>query len=177
MTRDQIIIHIQSTLREIQVSLDKLKKETFVKNTKMEENKKKLYDAAVSFLGKDASPRDIADDEYGCAESVNEVYKTAFGKYISPSNILSTRVLYETMLISPIFRSTETPQEGTIIVSPTGYSKKGAKNGHVGICGKNGIVISNDSKSGLFLEYYTIASWRLYYEKKLGFPVYFFNCI
>ena len=39
----------------------------------------KLYLTALSCLGTDASPNDIAPDEFGCAETVNAIHKKAFG--------------------------------------------------------------------------------------------------
>ena len=56
----------------------------FKGKSSMSESRKKFYDAAVSFLGRDASPRDQADDELGCAESLNQIYKAAFGEFIAP---------------------------------------------------------------------------------------------
>ena len=38
-----------------------------------DENRIRLYEAARSFIGTDASPNDLAPDELGCAETVNEI--------------------------------------------------------------------------------------------------------
>ena len=40
-----------------------------------DENRIKLYEAARSFIGTDASPNDLAPDELGCAETVNESFE------------------------------------------------------------------------------------------------------
>ena len=42
-----------------------------------DENRIKLYEAARSFIGTDASPNDLAPDELGCAETVNEIIRRA----------------------------------------------------------------------------------------------------
>lgn len=164
-------------MNQILISLIQLLKklEELIEQYRKMNNRTKLYEAAVSFLGADASPRDLADDELGCAESVNEIHKKVFGTYISPQNILSTYRMYEALTTDPRFVKVDKPQEGTIVISPTGYSSKGAKNGHVGICGKNDIIMSSDSRSGLWLENYTIRSWESYYVVKLGFPIHYFN--
>ena len=176
MTLNELSIIIQTTIKKCSILLargdfkkvqDEIQKcikllEEF-KQKSMSENQKKLYDAALSFLGTDASPKDLADDEYGCAESLNQVFRKAFGEWASPANILSTRILYETMLISPKFKTTLTPEEGTIIVSPTGHSTKRAPTGHCGIVGANGIIMSNDSRSGLWLENYNFRSLEQYF--------------
>jgi len=54
-----------------------------------------LYETAKSFLGKDASPADEAPDEYGCAETVNEIHP----KSIRPAD-LRARALNRTTLQS-----------------------------------------------------------------------------
>jgi hypothetical protein len=71
--------------------------------------------------------------------------------------------------------SVNVPEPGSIIISPSGYSSKGARNGHVGIVGLGNMIMSNDSGTGMWLEHYSIDSWKLYYGQKLGFPVLFFN--
>ena len=134
-----------------------------------------LYFNALLQLGKDASPIDEADDVLGCVDSVEEIYKRTFGTYIQNPKTLSTRRLYLTLLDRPDkFQKIDVPVRGAIIISPTGYSTKGAQNGHVGICSDWDVVMSNDSRSGLWLENYTSRSWKQYYRDKLGFPVHFF---
>lgn len=130
-------------------------------------NREKLYDTAYSFLGRDASPRDLADDEFGCAESVNAVYKAAFGKEIGGD--LSTLRMYQALLNSPDFVQIDSPLFGDVIISPTTYARVPV--GHVGIVGK-WQVMSNDSRSGKWEANYTLQSWRLRY----GFVKYF-RCV
>ena len=54
-----------------------------------DENRIRLYEAARSFIGTDASPNDLAPDELGCAETVNEIIRRAFGDYLHNDNCLS----------------------------------------------------------------------------------------
>jgi hypothetical protein len=134
----------------------------------------KLYQTALEFRGVDASPNDLAPDEFGCAETVEGVYHAAFGTYIGGRVLVSTTDLYKSLLISSRFTQASQPQAGAIIISPTGYSSLGATHGHTGICGENGVIMSNDSRTGMFMENYTTDSWRRYYHDRLGFPIYYF---
>ena len=126
-----------------------------------------LYDIAYSFLGKDASPRDLASDDLGCAESVNAVYKAAFGHEIGGD--VSTIRMYAALRGSNELQETDAPLFGDIIISPTNMARVPV--GHVGIVGKWQIM-SNDSRTGLWQAYYTLESWRLRY----GFVKYF-RCV
>jgi hypothetical protein len=133
-----------------------------------------LYQVAFESIGMDASPKDIASDEYGCAETVNAIHKKAFGDEIGGD--VSTSRMYRSLLIRKDFKRISVPQRGDIIISPTGYGGTvEIPNGHVGIVGKFNNVMSNSSSNGLFLPNYTIASWRERYEKLGHYPVIFFR--
>src|SRR5687768_13658767 len=95
----------------------------------------KLYDAAYRFIGKDASPRDLAPDEYGCAETISAVIQNAFPELRFPT-FLSTRELFDYFNRSPSFRTAGEPNYGFIILSVTGTGTGRVPNGHVGIIGK-----------------------------------------
>ena len=131
-----------------------------------------LYLMAISKLGKDASPRDRASDEFGCVEFVTEIIHTILPEV---SIMLGTYTFWEYMKNNSRFQETLFPTRGCIIISPTGTSTKRAKTGHVGILGDNEIIMSSDSRSGLFLENYSVRSWKLYYKDKLGFPIYYYK--
>ena len=133
-----------------------------------------LYLMAISKLGKDASPKDRASDEFGCAESVTEIIH---GILPEVPVMLGTWVFWEHMKSSSRFQEIFSPERGCIIISPTGTSKKKGSVGHTGILGDNEIIMSSDSRNGLFLENYALKSWKLYYKDKLGFPVYFFKLV
>ena len=138
-------------------------------------NRSRLYIAAVSSLGTDASPNDIAPDELGCAETVNAVHRKAFGYEIGGG--ISTNLVYKALISHPKFIGVDKPLEGDVIISPTGYGNGKLSNGHTGIMGKDGVIMSNDSATGLFKENYTLQTWRGYYEARGGYPVKFFRRI
>lgn len=131
-----------------------------------------LHDTALLYLSKDASPRDEAPDALACAESVNAICYAAFGDYVGGE--LSTYRLYLTIINNKKFRKAQNPMPGDIIVSPTGF---GIGNGHVGICGKNNVIMSNSSATGLWSENYDQVKWRNFYGRDRGFPVYYFRRI
>lgn len=133
----------------------------------------KLYQTATSFLGKDASPKDLANDEVACAESVNDVCFAAFLENVGGG--LSTALMYRALQTSSKFAEVTTPLKGDIIISPTGYGNGQLSNGHVGIVGDNGQIMSNNSNNGLWDIHYTLASWKSRYATLGGFPVKYFR--
>lgn len=135
-----------------------------------------LYQTGVQSLGKDMSPADRAPDSLACMESVDGVWLEAFGKHLlTPDNRLSTELGYRAMLKDPRLVEISIPEVGCIVISPTGYSSNGSQHGHTGIWGKFD-VMSNDSNTGLWTDNYTHEAWYNVFQKKLGFPVYFFRC-
>jgi hypothetical protein len=140
-------------------------------------NGEKLFECAESFLGRDASPTDIAPDELGCAETMNEIHKKAFGDYITAKNHLSTYWMYRDLKERKDFIRTNSPLPGDVVISPTGYGTRTDRvsNGHVGVVGKGESIMSNDSKTGKFVYNYTIDSWTDRYTRLGGYPVYFYR--
>lgn len=145
-----------------------------------------LYDTACSFLGRDASPEDIASDEYGCAETVSDIVHAAFGDFPPDGRtIVSTAVLYQKLKAHPKFKQTQVAKPGNIIISPTGMGNGTIPNGHTGIFGKSldGLdfyIMSNTSKTGLFEKNYTLfgtqlASWVARFRKQGGYPLFYFE--
>lgn len=132
-----------------------------------------LYNTAKASLGKDASPNDLAPDELGCAETVSNIIRMVIPTF---PIVISTRLLFAALVESNYFKPVDEPLEGDVIISVTGTGNGKVSNGHTGIVGKYG-VMSNDSRSGMFLENYTLASWDLYYRKKGGFPTHFFRVV
>jgi hypothetical protein len=80
-------------------------------------NRAKLYATALSFLGVDASPKDQAPDDYGCADSVSSIILCAFGPVLKYT--VSTAEMFNFLNVSPDFIRTKTPSFGDIIISPT----------------------------------------------------------
>jgi len=134
-----------------------------------------LHTKALAYLGTDASPNDLADDEVGCAESV-----TAIIKSIDPSEpiILGTWTMYDHMNRSTKFTPVSTPQAGDIVISPTGESRLGSKRpfvGHVGIVGRNETIMANVSATGKWQSSYTLDTWRARWVKLGGYPQLYFR--
>lgn len=161
------------------VRLREMIKDFFTRSPFYMTNREILYAMAVAHLGSDASPSDLAPDELGCAESVNEIYEKCFGKPFYEGNKLSTISMEDALSISPLFREVAAPSPGTIIIAAT----RGTQIGHVGICGRNGIIMSNNSfkdstgVKGLWLENYTQDSWHRVFAVRKGLKVRLFDLI
>ena len=141
-----------------------------------------LYETAVSFLGRDASPKDVAIDLLGCAESVSAVIQAAFHLLKFPT-LTSTKQIYAYFEQSLSFGKIDNPEPYCFILAVTGMGNGTIKNGHVGICGKNTApdgtlwVMSNDSRTGTWEVTHTVGSWRRYYEQKGGMPTLFYRLV
>ena len=134
-----------------------------------------LLDVCTQAIGTDVTPQDKVADDVACAEVV-----TTLLKKIRPEMpiITGTYTLYE-HLSNPKnkFRfvdETEPFIAEDIIISPTGLGKPGT-NGHVGIFMENGLIVSNDSRTGKFMQNHTFPSWKKYYMNSRGYPVYIFR--
>lgn len=123
-----------------------------------------------SKLGTDVSPRDNAPDELACAESATTLMRQLYPE--TPIEV-STAKLYQ-YLISPTSNwiQTDKPQRNAIIISPTGYGKKGT-HGHVGICLDDKRIASNKSATGTLETHLNVDYWNEYYGK-LNYPVLYF---
>ena len=133
---------------------------------------RKLFEVARSCLGKDVAP---LENEFGCAEAVNNIVFKAFGDYAGGD--LSTFRMYHALRNNRKFVVVSSPLPGDIILSPTGMGNGRLKNGHTGIVGQNNMVMSNSSDDGLFKENFTLSLWRERYQRFGGFPVYFYRRI
>lgn len=131
-----------------------------------------LYEKAISMLGKDASPRDLVNDSVGCAETVSSLINS-----IDPTfNVITgTWTLWDMFKLRGDFALVNPPEKGCIVLSVTGLGNGKVPNGHAGIVGEDGIIMSNDSRTGKFLENYTIDEWVDYFQKKGGYPVFYFK--
>ncbi len=137
----------------------------------------KIYAYAVSLIGTDASPADRVSDEVACAESVSTILGHLFKDcYI----ITGTSTLWLFLKFSEAFVEVTTPMAGDIIISPTGSpgsGKNGVTNGHTGIIGATGAVMSNNSLNGMWDVHYTLDSWKKRYLTLGEYPVYYFRRI
>lgn len=131
---------------------------------------RKLFDIAVSCIGKDMAP---IEDEFGCAEAVNEIVYKTFGDYAGGG--ASTYRMFSALTAHKKFKQVSEGAAGDIIISPTGTGNGKLANGHTGIMGENGSIMSNDSVSGFWQQNYSLDTWRARYQKLGGFPVLFFR--
>jgi len=141
----------------------------------------RLYNSAVALLNTDASPKDYAPDEYGCVESFCEVYKHAFGTYPDGTTAMPD---LSTIVINKVFRAhkerfkpTLDFKAGNIIISVTGTGSGAISNGHIGICGENEQIISNNSNTGKWSLGFTFKTWVGRYRTKGGMQVFLFEVI
>src|SRR3990167_7684665 len=137
-------------------------------------NREKLYEVSKASISKEMSPNDIAPDELACVESLNEVYKKAFGTVISMGlAYTSTAALLGVLASDGRFKGVHEPLFGDIIISPTGAGN-GTIRGHCGVIGKSWIM-SNDSRTGKWEPNYTLAQWTGFFNGKGELPVHFFR--
>lgn len=128
----------------------------------------KIYEEAMKRIGTDASPRDLANDFFGCAESVTTILKAVDPRF---PIITGTWTLWDYLEKSPFFVKVTKPVAGDIIINPT----SALYTGHVGIFKDDNLIISNDSNSGLFKQNYTLSTWRATYKNKL--PEFIYRCV
>ena len=155
---------------------DSYKHYLLVNGKKINELAQRLFTTAKNFLGRDVTPKDGVPDSVACAETVNAIYEEAFGEQIGGG--ASTYNLYYALKKHFNFEQVETPQPGDIVISPTGIPvMPGGKltNGHVGIVGEAGVIMSNDSATGLFKENYTLQTWKERYVDKGKYLMCFFR--
>ena len=136
--------------------------------------RKSLSSVIEASLGIDASPNDLAPDELGCAETVTTILKQV---YPETPIITGTYALYD-FLQHPKngWERIDSPQEGCIVISPTGLGKKGT-NGHVGFVLADNVIASNSSwpnTLGKFLKNFTVDKWLSYFGG-MSYPVYYFK--
>lgn len=135
-----------------------------------------FLETAKKCLNQDVTPEDKVSDDVDCANTVNRIYKIAFGEEIGGG--ASTYELYQRLLKHPKFIQVSSPEPGDVYISPTGFGTNPAMpHGHVGIVGEGGSIMSNDSRDGKFKQNYTFESWRQYYVNRGGYPVRIFKRI
>jgi hypothetical protein len=136
----------------------------------------KIYEMAKSLLNTDASPKDVAPDYLGCAETVNEIVRRATGQPVGGG--VSTHEMCKVLMNTPSrWKQVLNPLPGDIIISPSWWVQ-GAKlkHGHVGVVGYHG-VISNNSENGLLGMTHSIRAWIAYYTEFGGLPTFYFRCL
>lgn len=134
-------------------------------------NADKLYEVAKSQLGLDASPKDLAPDELGCAETVSNIIAKVIPNF---AVVTGTWTLWDKLRTDKRFEYISNPEKGAVVISPTGKGN-GTFPGHVGICEDNIVIMSNDSATGMFMRNFNVVNWEIRYKKKGGFPIYYFR--
>lgn len=137
----------------------------------------KLYGYSLQFLSTDASPKDQAPDEVGCADTASYLIIGALGPVIK--HTVSTADLFNQLNKSPNFKRVTAFEPGCIVISPTVIGKQPGKltNGHVGIVGEANEILSNDSRTGLLIQNFTVDSWVARYRALGKYPIYVFKPI
>lgn len=139
----------------------------------LETNSQKILKIAKTASGLDASPNDVVADELACAESVSNILRKILPDF---PIITGTWTLMDYLSKNKLFKEVTSPSAGTIIISATGTGN-GKIRGHVGIFIEGGMIMSNDSRDGLFKANYTLESWNQRYLQLGGFPVRFFEMV
>lgn len=133
---------------------------------------KTLLSLAKEYLGKDASPNDVAPDSLGCSDSVSTIIKQILPDF---PIIVSTAELFKYLDKDKRFQRTTELTPGNILISPTGYGN-GSITGHTGIIGED-CIYSNNSNTGLWDKHFTIKSWVARYRTQGKLPLYVFKLL
>lgn len=149
----------------------------------MTPNGTKIYNVAKLSLGEHLTLNPNVPADVGCAEAVSFVLKNAGITGMPAEGYAGTADLYRWLLANPQFKLIEQPEQGAIIVSPTGYGN-GTIEGHTGILGAFGVntpneygILSNNSDNGLFQEKWNLLTWYEYYGQKGGLPLAMFKAL
>jgi hypothetical protein len=128
-----------------------------------------LVEVCHSYVGKDASPDDLAPDALGCAETVSDIIKKVLPDFKVQ---ISTYELMKQLNADTRFKRVPEPVEGAVLLYATGTQPVGSPiaHGHVGIVGEGGFWYSNQSSSGNLMKHWTVKDAVAYYEVKSKFP-------
>ena len=132
--------------------------------------RERIHTEARKWLGKDASPSDLAPEDRACAESVSNIVRQVLPDF---PLVTGTYILWEKLKKDRRFKVTLEAKPGCIIISPTGTGN-GQIIGHTGIF-TDKWVMSSDGTHGTWKENYTLDGWVQRYRKIGGFHVYFFE--
>jgi hypothetical protein len=124
-------------------------------------------------IGQDASPKDLAVDGLGCAESLSTILRGIMPTF---PVVTGTWSLWDVLRGHADFWEVDTPERGDIILSVTGTGF-GVFPGHTGVVSDDAKVMSNDSADGIWRENYTLESWKDRYELRGGFKTRFFRLV
>ncbi len=111
-----------------------------------------------------------------CANSFNNLALKATGKPIGGGD---STIRMRVALLKK-FESIDEPRAKCIIIATTGTNviptwKSKIYNGHVGYLGEGGIIYSNNSKTGLWDNHWTLDKFIKYYCDRGGYEIEFFT--
>jgi len=141
---------------------------------KVETAREKLYEAALGFLGRDASPDDEAEDFYGCADSLSCVIRNVFPDF---PHLVSTITLKQALDADKRFKQTLDFKPGNIIMSPSVWVGTKLVHGHCGVCGESDTIMSNSSSKGVWESNYTLQEWVKEMRQNRGLRVFFYEAV
>lgn len=149
----------------------------------MTPNETKVYNEAKACLGLHITLNNNVPADVGCAEAVSFVLTKAGITGIPAAGFAGTADLYRWLLSNPQFKIIEQPEQGAVIVSPTGFGN-GTVEGHTGIIAAFGLqypnefgILSNNSDNGLFQEKWNLLTWWENYGLKGHLPVAIFRVV
>ena len=133
----------------------------------------KLLTLSEEYENTDPSPADKVDDVVACVDSLTNVIIRLYPNF--PKSYY-TPILLADLKKSPFFKETSKAESGSVILNATGTGN-GTLRGHCGVIGRNGRIRSNDSRTGLWTDYYTIETWQQRYRLTGGMPTHIFEPI
>lgn len=137
--------------------------------------REKLYDLAVSCLGKRMGLDKSVPIELNCANALSHVLILAGVKGLPPKGIAGTANLYAWLKKSKEFELVSTPLLGDVLCYPTGFGNGKVSNGHVFIMGKKN-PMSNNSATGKWDAHWdSLKEADDYYTKKGAIPRFTFR--
>lgn len=154
--------------------LEKLKalyQQLFSMQNEQTTQSKHLCDVAYAHVGEDLSP---TQGVFACAQTVFTLLHLAFGDTYTTD---STKVAYDHFFVSNYYTRVLEPLPGDIAISPTDHGNGNMANGHMGVVGKDGVILSNNSYDSKLEVNYNLVSWKARYVDVGGFPMVFFRRI
>ena len=131
--------------------------------------REKIHQNALMWIGRDASPKNLAPKELSCAESVANILHEVLPTF--PKDIVSTIELQSILDKHSNFERTLIPKPGCVLVSP----RIGDRPGHSGFFTTGNGIISNDSKTGRMQLNYDLNSWIREMKEKRGLRIFIWN--
>ena len=147
-------------------------------NTNVLSNSEKFFNFCMTWLNKDITPKDEVDDDVACMATIDTLYKTFSGSYLSGKGItISTRVGLDVLSRSPSWQRIYKPEKGCIVLYATGTGNGYLANGHIFTSDGQGKLYSNSSSNGLFQQNYTDFTAKYRYQTLGGFSPHYFKLI